>query len=214
MRRLLFLVLVGIFLSSCDSDNKTYIIIETKLGDMKFELYESTPLHKANMIELVNNEFYKDLLFHRIIDRFMIQGGDPESRNAAQGARLGGGGPGYTIDAEIGAPLFKGVLAAARLGDQGNPERKSSGSQFFIVQGSRQTQAGIQSVEQQLNIQYNQAQKDKYLDIGGYPQIEMQYTVFGEIVEGMEIIDKIATLPKDQSDRPIEDFKFNIKMAN
>lgn len=214
MKRLFFLLLVGIVFMSCDSDDKTYIVIETELGDMKFELYESTPLHKANMIKLINEGYYKDLLFHRIISGFMVQGGDPQSRDAGPGAPLGGGGPGYTIDAEIGAPLFKGTLASARTGDGGNPERKSSGSQFFIVQGGPQSEASLQAAEQRLRIQYNQAQKDKYIRVGGYPNIDMQYTVYGEIVEGMEVIDLIAALQKDGSDRPLTNFKFDIKLAN
>ena len=142
---LINVLLVGaLIMSSCGEKKKARAIIETDFGNMTIELYDSTPLHKENFTKLVNEGFYDDLLFHRIIKGFMVQGGDPESRNAQQGQRLGGGGPGYLVNPEIGSPHFKGTLAAARQGDAFNPQKRSSGSQFYIVDGRKQT-------DQQLN---------------------------------------------------------------
>ncbi|CAG0899401.1 unnamed protein product, partial [Cyprideis torosa] len=159
---------------------------------MKVELYDSTPKHKENFIKLVNEGFYKDLLFHRVIPEFMIQGGDPNSRGAAPGMKLGSGGPGYKIDAEIGAPHFKGTLAAARQGGPVNPTKQSSGSQFYLVQGKVQTDQELDGYQARGKFVYNEAQREKYKTIGGVPALDNDYTVFGEVVEGLEIIDKIA----------------------
>lgn len=197
------------FLASC-SDGKTYVTIETEFGNMKVELYDSTPKHKENFIKLVNEGFYKDLLFHRVISGFMVQGGDPNSRDAPQGTPLGSGGPGYTIEAEIGSPHYKGTLAAARQGDNVNPEKKSSGSQFYLVQGTVQTDGELDQYERAKGFKYNAAQREKYKTIGGTPALDMGYTVFGEVVEGMDIVDKIAAVPTGAGDRPIKDVKMNI----
>ena len=129
-----FAVIVLLF-NACESDPNKYAVIETDFGNIELKLYATTPGHQANFLKLVDEGFYDDLLFHRVISNFMIQGGDPDSRTAAKEARLGNGGPGYTIPAEIGAPHFRGALAAARLGDGQNPQRESSGSQFFVVTG-------------------------------------------------------------------------------
>ncbi len=177
---------------------------------MKVELYDSTPKHKKNIVKLVKEGFYKDLLFHRIIKGFMIQGGDPESRGAAEGKRLGGGGSGYRIDAEIGAPHFKGTLAAARTGGSSNPEKMSSGSQFYIVHGKVQTDAELDRFEQQKGFKYNADQREKYKTIGGAPALDNDYTVFGEVVEGIEVVDKIANVEKHPGDRPVKDVKMDI----
>jgi len=158
----------------------TEVVIETTLGNITIALYNETPLHRDNFMKLVNDKFYDGILFHRIIQQFMIQAGDPDSKKAAKGQRLGMGGPGYTIPAEI-LPQYsnkRGAVAAARLGDQQNPQRASSGSQFYIVD------------------------KD-----GGATHLDGQYTVFGEVVKGMDIVDLIAAQPKDQGDRPTEDIK-------
>ncbi len=195
---------------SCNSDSKTYVTIKTEFGDMKVELYDSTPKHKENFIKLVKDKFFKDLLFHRVIPGFMVQGGDPDSRGAAQGVRLGGGGPGYKIDAEIGAPHFKGTLAAARQPDQINPEKKSSGSQFYLVHGNIQSDQELDAYEKRGGFKYNQDQRNKYKTIGGTPALDNDYTVFGEVVEGLDIIDKIAGVKTDESDRPFDDIKMNI----
>ena len=204
------LAILGVFFFASCSNGKTYVTIETEFGNMKVELYDSTPKHKENFIKLVNEGFYKDLLFHRVIQGFMVQGGDPNSRGATQNTPLGSGGPGYTLDAEIGAPHFKGTLAAARQGDNVNPERKSSGSQFYLVQGKVQTDGELDRYEQTKGFKYNAAQREKYKTIGGTPALDMQYTVFGEVVEGLDIVDKIAAVQTGAGDRPIKDVKMNI----
>lgn len=192
----------------------TFALIETEYGDIKIELYDSTPKHKENFIKLANEGFYDGTLFHRVIDGFMIQGGDPDSRDATPGQRLGVGGPGYKIDAEIGAPHFRGTLAAARQGGPSNPLKMSSGSQFYIVDGQPQTEASLASIEQQKGIQYSQIQKEKYMSVGGTPMLDADYTVFGEVVEGMTVVDKIAQVQKDQSDRPVKDVAMTVKILN
>lgn len=208
--RIIAFVLSICFIMSCNSDSKTYVTIKTDFGDMKVELYDSTPKHKESFLKLVEDEFYKDLLFHRVINGFMIQGGDPNSRGAAQDVNLGNGGPGYKIDAEIGAPHFKGTLAAARQGDNVNPERKSSGSQFYLVQGKVQSDQELDGYEKRGRFKYNEDQRNKYKTIGGTPALDNQYTVFGEVVEGLDIIDKIANVKTNEKDRPYEDIKMNI----
>ncbi len=210
MKNYLFILLSLFIISACNSgDSKTYAEIETEFGTMKVELYNSTPGHKENFIKLAKEGFYDGLLFHRVIDGFMVQGGDPNSKDAPAGQRLGSGGPGYTIPAEIGAPHFKGTLAAARTG---NPEKRSSGSQFYLTQGRPLTDAQIANFEKQKGIQYTEAQKEKYRTLGGVPSLDMEYTVYGEVVEGLDIIDKIATVAKDGSDRPVEDVKMKVRI--
>lgn len=194
-------------LVACDSDDSTYAKIETNLGTMKVKLYDSTPQHRDNFIKLVNEGFYDSLLFHRIIPKFMIQAGDPDSKYANSTKMLGGGGPGYTIPAEIGAPHFKGALSAARVQDRFNPERASSGSQFFIIHGEKQSDQDITNMEQSKNIQYTPEQRALYKEVGGYPFLDTEYTVFGEVVEGLEIIDQIVVLPTAGRSRPIEDVR-------
>lgn len=197
---------------SC-GEKKNYAIIETDFGTMKAELYNSTPLHRDNFIKLAKDDYYDGLLFHRVMSGFMIQGGDPESRNAPSGQRLGMGGPGYTIPAEIGAPHYKGTLAAARTGGASNPEKRSSGSQFYIVQGTPQSRANLEMIGQQKNIRYSEAQLEKYEEMGGAPMLDMEYTVFGELVEGFDVIDKIASVRTDGSHRPLEDVKMTVRIA-
>ena len=201
-----------VLIASCMEDSNTYALIETEQGNMKVLLYDETPKHKENFIKLAKEGFFDDLLFHRVIDGFMLQGGDPESRNAPAGKMLGGGGPGYLIDAEIGSPHFKGALAAARTGGPSNPEKKSSGSQFYVVQGSPQTDAQLDRMEAFKKIKYTPAQRDLYKDIGGRPDLDQDYTVFGEVVEGLDVIDKIAKVPTAPGDRPVTDVKMKIKI--
>lgn len=190
-----------------------YAMIETEMGNMKVELYNSTPGHRDNFIKLVNEKFYDDLLFHRVISGFMVQGGDPNSKDAPPEQGLGSGGPGYQIPAEIGAPHFKGTLAAARTGGASNPEKKSSGSQFYIVHGRPQTEASLQGSASRKGFSYNEAQIKKYTELGGTPSLDMDYTVYGEVVEGMEVIDKIAAVQTNPSNRPLEDVKMKIRMV-
>lgn len=152
------------------------VVMKTDAGTIKLRVYGAVPQHRANFIKLCNEGFYNGLLFHRVIDNFMIQGGDPDSKNAKPGQPLGAGGLSYNVPAEIN-PMFRhkrGALAAARQGDQVNPERQSSACQFYIC----------------------------HVDV---PQLDGQYTVFGEVLEGMEVVDKIATAKRDPNDRPMKD---------
>jgi peptidyl-prolyl cis-trans isomerase B (cyclophilin B) len=214
MKVLQFLTLtLFIFFTSCDSGPRK-AVIETEYGNMTVELYDSTPLHRDNFVKLVSEGFYDDLLFHRVIEGFMIQGGDPESKNADASKRLGGGGPGYTIPAEIGSPHFKGTLAAARTGDAMNPERASSGSQFYLVQGKPLTETEVKSFASRGGYTYNPTQIKKYVEMGGTPGLDNQYTVFGEVIDGIEVIDKIAAVQTRPGDRPIKDLKMKIRMLN
>jgi len=272
MKHLIFMSLIfsAIGLNSCfvnsgSSKNDTIVVIETSEGTIKVKLYNETPLHKANFLKLVNESFYDGVLFHRVIKNFMIQTGDPDSKNAAAGARLGSGGPGYTVPAEINPMFFhkKGALAAARQGDQVNPNRESSGSQFYIVQGETFTDEELNMIEENANrgmvmplimkfiyAQGNEAyasrfekaqqaqnidslnalgaqvealiadqinalntfkftpeQREVYKTIGGTPHLDGAYTVFGEVIEGLEIVDKIAATRTAAGDRPATDIK-------
>lgn len=207
------LFVISLLLSACGGDGKTYVIIETEFGDMKAELYNETPIHKENFIKLTQEGFYDGTLFHRIIKGFMVQGGDPQSKGAAAGARLGGGGPGYTLEAEIGAPHFKGTLAAARTGGASNPDKRSSGSQFYVVDGSPIGDAQLNNQEAKFNFKYNEAQRAKYKEVGGTPGLDMDYTVFGELVDGFDVLEKIASVQKDGSDRPLKDVPMKVRLA-
>ncbi|WP_321289504.1 peptidylprolyl isomerase [uncultured Sunxiuqinia sp.] len=274
MKQLLFAFLIATFFiqTSCGNSTKktskeTKVKIETEYGDLIVKLYNQTPQHRDNFIKLAKEGFYDDLLFHRVINGFMIQGGDPDSKNAEAGKRLGGGDPGYTIPAEIDSSLFhkKGVLAAARRGGPGNPEKRSSGSQFYVVQGTVFTEGAIDTMEMKLNMQRQRSVMQKYFQgaqqelnqlkqegdqdqlnirvaeireqanqeisklptlkisperreiyttIGGYPSLDNEYTVFGEIVEGLDVLDKIAGVETDQYDRPTEDIKMKVKVID
>jgi len=178
------------------------------------KLYNETPLHRDNFLKLAAEGFYNGLLFHRVINEFMIQGGDPDSRNAKQGQQLGNGGPGYTIPAEILPGLFhkKGVLAAARLGDNMNPRKESSGSQFYIVQGKAFTNEELDFFESRTGVKYTAAQRAAYTTLGGTPHLDGGYTVFGEVTEGLEVVDKIAKVAVDGNSRPLKDMKMNIRL--
>ena len=186
----LFVILSLLFSVSCTAQTKKQeepkkevmqeVVIETTMGNIVIVLYNETPLHRDNFIKLVNEHFYDGVLFHRIIQNFMIQTGDPDSKEAQPGQRLGVGGPGYTIPAEIIPALYhkRGAVAAARQGDNVNPKRESSGSQFYIVDNPN-----------------------------GTPHLNGAYTVFGEVLKGMDVVDMIAAQPKDRADRPLEDIK-------
>ncbi len=189
-----------------------YVAIETSLGNMIAKLYDLTPQHRDNFFKLVEQGYFNDLLFHRVINGFMIQGGDPNSRNAAPGKMLGSGGPGYTVPAEFTSKCVhkKGALAAARTGDQVNPKKESSGSQFYIVQGSIQNDQTLDQMEDRKGIKYTDEQRAAYKSMGGTPFLDMDYTVFGEIIEGLEVIDRIASVRTERGDRPSEDVKMKI----
>ncbi len=186
--------------------------IQTDYGSMVVELYDETPKHRDNFIKLVEEGFYNDLLFHRVINGFMIQGGDPNSKNPSPTQQLGAGGPGYQIDAEFSTDFIhtKGALAAARQGDAVNPERKSSGSQFYIVQGKPLTEQEVTGMERRTGMSYSEDQKNALMTHGGTPFLDGQYTVFGHVVTGLEVIDKIAEVETQPGDRPKVDVKMKI----
>lgn len=195
-------------------DRKKDVLMVTSLGDIVIRLYDSTPLHRDNFLKLVKTHYYDGVLFHRVIQNFMIQGGDPNSRTASAGQPLGNGGPSYTIPAEFRTTLFhkKGVIAAARTGDKENPLKASSGSQFYLAQGKKFTDAGLDSVETyRLNgRKIPLDQREVYKTIGGIPHLDQNYTVYGEVVKGLEVIDRIAAVPTSKAadrDRPLEDVK-------
>ena len=245
---------------SGDLNNATHVLLETTFGDIELVLYNETPKHRDNFIKLVKDGTYDGVLFHRVINNFMIQTGDPSSKNATADAMLGNGGPGYDIDAEFVYPKYfhkRGALAAAREGDETNPERKSSGSQFYIVTGRRyseyqlnmmverlQDQAkakifqslageriaqiesmqavgdsvGLINLQQQLiqltesiynenPVKFTPAQIEAYSTIGGTPHLDGQYTVFGEVVKGMDVVDKIQNVTTGNYDRPVDDVR-------
>jgi cyclophilin family peptidyl-prolyl cis-trans isomerase len=209
-------LLAGLLLTACSSEPKkeTIVVIETSMGTLKAKLYNSTPKHKANFLKLVKEGYYDGLLFHRVIRNFMMQGGDPLSKNAPSGLMLGAGGPDYKIPAEIGRYHFKGALAAARLGNQANPNKESSGSQFYIVQGQPVAKGQLEMMTKGKNIKYTAEDIQRYETAGGAPFLDGDYTVFGEVIEGMEIIDMICSMDVDQNSRPLKDITMKITIQN
>ncbi|MGZ3899347.1 MAG: peptidylprolyl isomerase [Bacteroidia bacterium] len=250
--------------------SKETVIIETSFGKMKLKLYEETPLHKANFIKLVKEKFFDSLMFHRVINNFMIQGGDQLSRYARPGDSLGHGDIGYSVPAEFNTKLIhkKGALAAAREGDDINPKFESSASQFYIVMGKKRTLEDLKKYEERINkthytncarafmktdegkklkqsynrfktenkadsaelvnkqieeliktdhlktpeYKFNEQQVKAYTSIGGAPHLDGTYTVFGEVIEGLDIIDKIAGVKTDKRDRPLEDIRMKVTL--
>ncbi len=269
MKYLFFIFLLGQTLNSFSQQNQqTMVIIKTEYGNIKIRLYDETPKHRDNFIKLVNEKFFDGLLFHRVIKDFMIQGGDPTSRNAGPNTQLGSGGPSYTIPAEFNPKFFhkKGALAAARQADQVNPTKASSGSQFYIVQGKKYSTQELLSMQQQINdnaknqkfmqyiqkpeknalrktldslqkagnikelnriieeidkeiakeitlLQFSEEQLREYSTNGGTPFLDGNYTVFGEVIEGLDVIDKIAAVQTKPGDRPITDLKMTIEIV-
>jgi cyclophilin family peptidyl-prolyl cis-trans isomerase len=209
MQRILLLGFLFLTFLSCNQDPHTYALISTEFGDMKVRLYEDTPIHRDNFVKLAKQGFYDSLLFHRVIQGFMIQGGDPQSKNAAPNAVLGMGGPGYELDSEIGRPHLYGALAAARTQ---NPQKRSSGSQFYIVQGRPVSEDILTRIEQSKGIAYNAEQKAAYAELGGTPQLDMDYTVFGEVVEGLDVLETIASQPTLPGDRPAQDIRMTVEI--
>lgn len=214
MKKILSISILSLLFAGICFSQSTKVIIETSKGTITVMLYDETPIHRDNFIQLAKSDFYEGVLFHRVINTFMIQAGDPESKNATSEKALGNGGPGYTLPAEIVPKYFhkKGALSAARTGDQTNPQRRSSGSQFYIVQGKSYTDMQLESMEKQMFTTFTDAQRDTYATIGGVPHLDAQYTVFGEVTEGLEIIDIIAAVETGKNDRPVEDVRI-IKMT-
>ena len=195
-------------------DRRRDIELVTTQGEIILRLSDSTPLHRDNFLRLVKSHYFDSVLFHRVIRNFMIQSGDPLSKQAKPGEPLGNGGPDYTIPSEFRVTLFhkKGVLAAAREGDDVNPQKASSASQFYIVQGKVFTDAGLDSVEtfRLHGRKIPSDQREVYKTLGGSPHLDQNYTVFGEVIKGLDVVDKIASVPTSKGidrDRPLEDVR-------
>lgn len=210
------LLILGMFLISAvwaKTPQYHYVLIKTGKGECLLKLYNETPKHRDNFVKLVKEGYYDSLMFHRVIHNFMVQGGDPDSRYAAQKQLLGEGGPDYKIPAEIQEGLIhkKGTIGAAR---DDNPAKQSSASQFYLVQGRVFTSEGLDSLEQfrlkgkKLTAQ----QREVYTTVGGTPHLDGNYTVFGELLNGIETIDKIAVVETDERDRPLEDVRMSMKL--
>ncbi|MES2417673.1 MAG: peptidylprolyl isomerase [Bacteroidota bacterium] len=214
MKKLIFLFLSLCFIQAYAAKPKNqYVKISTNKGEVIIRLYNETPLHRDNFIKLAKNGTFNGTLFHRVIKAFMIQGGDPDSKNAKPDSLLGNGGLGYTVPAEFRDSLFhkKGVLAAAREGDNVNPEKASSSTQFYIVQGKVWTDSLLNTLEEKrLKFKIPEWQRQVYKTIGGTPHLDRNYTVYGEVVKGLEMVDKIAEEPTDKNDRPKTDIKMTV----
>ena len=199
------------------AEERPEVLIETTMGNIRVALYNETPLHRDNFLKLIREyHYYDSLLFHRVIPDFMIQAGDPYSKNAPKGAVLGDHSLDYTIPAEIRLPQIyhkRGALAAAREPDMVNPKRESSSSQFYIVYGRKQDERGLQRGRDNLrqlfgdSIQMTDEMREAYTTVGGTPHLDGGYTVFGEVLEGMDVVDRIQRVERDANDRPLEDVR-------
>lgn len=194
-------------------DKRRVVMMQTTAGNIRIELYNETPLHRDNFVRLVNEHFYDSLLFHRVIKSFMIQAGDPVSRHAQPGVFLGDSTLNYTIPAEIRTPQIyhkRGAVAMAREPDEVNPEQKSSSCQFYIVWGKRFSSQAIERVQERLDtikggIKLTDEMISTYRKTGGTPHLDGTYTVFGEVTEGLDVIERIQAVMTDDDDRPVED---------
>lgn len=205
LKRALTLALL-VFITTTAFSQKYRAVLTTQYGKIVLELYNHTPKHEANFVKLCKKHFYDGTLFHRVIPGFMIQGGDPESKTAKPGQMLGNGDVGYTIPAEFRKEYFhqSGALAAAR---DNNPAKASSGCQFYIVQGKKFTEAELKNIEKRTGHTFTPEQMKVYETIGGAPHLDGNYTVFGQVIKGMNIVDKIADQKRDKYDRPDKDQK-------
>lgn len=193
-----------------NNSNDATVEIKTSLGDIIVKLFGDTPQHRDNFLKLVKEGYYNGTLFHRVINEFMVQAGDPNSKNAPAGKMLGDGDPGYTLPAEIDYPNHfhkRGALAAARTGDNINPERRSSGSQFYIVTGRTFDDPTLDIIAQRSGQPIPEDIHQVYKTEGGTPHLDGAYTVFGEVVKGMDVVDKIQQVETDRYDRPLDDVK-------
>lgn len=192
-------------------EKQTTVLISTPYGDMKAILYNETPKHRDNFIKIVKDGVLDSTLFHRVIQGFMIQGGDPDSKTAAKGQMLGSGDIGYRVPAEFNENIIhrKGALAAAR---DMNPQKASSACQFYICQGKVYTPAELDNLEMRMGKKFSTLQRQTYSSEGGVPFLDGDYTVFGQVTEGMEVIDKIAAVKTDGRDRPLEDIRMRVKI--
>jgi peptidyl-prolyl cis-trans isomerase B (cyclophilin B) len=209
---ILLSLLAFVLATSCNRDSHTYAVITTGYGDITIKLYNTTPEHRDNFIKLVKEEFYDYTLFHRVVPDFVVQGGDPKSRDATPLDLLGEGDPGYLLEPEIGALHVRGAVGAARKSDDINPSRKSNGSQFYLVWGAGVDDATLDLWEEKKGIQYSEAQRKLYKEKGGLPYLDMDYTVFGEIVEGLDILEKMDKAPTSRNNRPTDDIRMKIRL--
>ena len=208
-------LLCALSFASCKSEK--HVVMETTMGTIEVMLYNQTPKHRDNFLSLVEEGAYDSLLFHRVIKDFMIQGGDPESRNAVKGQLLGDGDRPYTLPAEFrledGIFHRRGALAAAREGDDVNPEQRSSAMQFYIVWGRVFDDDRLDYVQQRMDeitggkVKYTKEMRESYKTVGGTPHLDGMYTVFGEVVNGMDVVDAIQQVATDENDRPMEDVR-------
>ena len=206
------LLLAGLLTSvhSQAQDVETLVQIDTDMGKIKVKLFNDTPLHRDNFIKNVKEKRYDGLLFHRVIKQFMIQGGNIDSKDAPIEKHLGDGDPGYTIPAEIVYPKYfhkRGMLCAARTSDEENPERASSGTQFYIVTGKFYTEMELDKMEKSDNKTFTPEERQAYMLEGGAPHLDNKYTVFGEVVKGMKVVDKIQFVETNEEDRPLKNIK-------
>ena len=208
---LLILLLLITSTSFAAKPKHSYIQLQTNKGECIIMLYNQTPKHRDNFLKLAKEGFYNGILFHRVIKDFMIQGGDPDSKLAKSDQQLGRGDLGYRIDAEIRDSLFhkKGTLAAAR---DNNPDKKSSASQFYLVQGTKMTDSQLEQLDKNRAINLSANQKSAYKILGGSPHLDQSYTVYGEIVKGLELVDIIASVQIGLNDRPVEDIKMQVNI--
>jgi cyclophilin family peptidyl-prolyl cis-trans isomerase len=217
MKKFLFAGLILLVFSSAfaKGPKNQYVRIKTSYGECIIRLYNETPKHRDNFIKLVKQGFYNGTLFHRVIQNFMIQGGDPDSKKAKPGDELGNGDVGYTVPAEFRDSLFhkRGVLAAAR---DDNPAKASSGCQFYIVEGKRFTDGKLDTLEQtKLKGRKIPAwQREYYKSVGGVPHLDQNYTVYGEVVTGIDMVDRIAAVKKNENDRPLEDVPMTVELLS
>lgn len=214
---ILFFVSFCSFCLLCFSQGKStrsVVRLETNLGVIRVALNDDTPIHRDNFLKLVSEGYYDGTLFHRVIKDYIIQGGDPDSKGAPKGKALGKGGPGYTLQPEIDWPYsyhLRGALAMAREPDEVNPERRSSGSQFYIVWGKYYTPTALQKVQPYVaeqtggNVKFNYEHISKYEQYGGTPNLDGQYTVFGEVIDGLSVVKNIQKVKTDSLDRPLQD---------
>ena len=218
IRMLIPALLAGaLCLVSCTKQEGTRVVMETTQGTIELKLYDATPLHRDNFLSLVKEGAYDSLLFHRVIKDFMIQGGDPDSKNAEPGALLGEGDRPYTIPAEFrleeGVFHRRGALAAARESDDVNPEQRSSAMQFYIVWGSVCTDERLDYIQERLDqitggkVKFTPQMREVYKTVGGTPHLDGQYTVFGEVISGLDVVDLIQQADTDENDRPLEDIR-------
>lgn len=194
-------------------EKRSVVLIQTTMGDVRVALLDDAPVHRDNFLRLAESGHYDGTLFHRVINQFMIQGGDPDSRQATKGQLLGDGDVPYSLAPEFLLPYYyhlRGALAAARESDDVNPEQRSSGSQFYIVTGKKFGPASLKKVRQQLEdkgIEMTAQMFDDYQQYGGAPHLDGSYTVFGEVIDGMSVVEKIQVVPTDKNDRPLDDIR-------